>query len=110
MRKILNSIFCLGLLTASSSLMVAAPKGDAAKGKEIAGEQCAVCHNTDSDEKKMGPALKGLYKRGKLKNGKPVTDANVKAVINAGGSGMPAYQDMMTDEEKDHVIAFLKTI
>lgn len=110
MRKILNSAICLGMLTAASSLMFAAPKGDAAKGKEIAGEQCAVCHNTDSDEKKMGPALKGLYKRAKLKNGKPVTDANVRAVINAGGNGMPAYQDMMSDEEKDHVIAFLKTI
>ena len=102
--------FCLGLLMAGSTLATAAQKGDAAKGKEIVGEQCAVCHNTDSDEKKMGPALKGLYKRPKLKNGKPVTDANVKAIVNAGGNGMPAYQDMLSDEEKEHVIAFLKTI
>ncbi len=109
MSKILHSAICLSLLTASSTLVFAA-KGDAAKGKDIVGEQCAVCHNTDSDEKKMGPSLKGLYKRGKLKNGKPVTDANVRAVINAGGNGMPAYQDMMSDDEKDHVIAFLKTI
>ena len=43
--------------------MKAAPKaGDAAKGKETF-EQCAVCHNVDSPEKKMGPSLQGLFKR-----------------------------------------------
>lgn len=111
MKLTLKTAVCLGLLLASSSLVrAAAAKGDAAKGKEIVGEQCAVCHNVDSDEKKMGPALKGLFKKAKLKNGKPVNDANVKAIINAGGNGMPAYQDMMSDAEKDHVLAYLKTI
>lgn len=108
--RITAPALCVGLLMTASALVSAAPKGDAAKGKEIVGEQCAVCHNTDSDEKKMGPALKGLFKRAKLKNGKPVTDASVLAFINAGGNGMPAYQDMLSDEEKAHVIAFLKTI
>jgi cytochrome c len=101
----------VGLMIAGSALSLAAQKeGDAAKGKEIVTEQCGVCHNLDNDEKKMGPALKGLFKRAKLKNGKPVNDANVRAVINAGGNGMPAYQDMLSDEEKDNVIAFLKTL
>lgn len=102
---------CVGLLLAGSALAPAAPKpGDAAKGKEIVTEQCGVCHNLDNDEKKMGPALKGLFKKAKLKNGKAVNEANVKAVINAGGNGMPSYQDMLSDEEKDNVIAFLKTL
>ena len=83
--------------------------GDAAKGKEVF-EQCGVCHNTDTDEKKMGPSLMGLFKREKMTNGKKPTEANVKAIINAGGNGMPAYADMLTDEEKDHVIAYLKTL
>jgi cytochrome c len=109
--KITAPALCVGLMIAGSALSVAAPKeGDAAKGKEIVTEQCGVCHNLDNDEKKMGPALKGLFKRTKLKNGKPVNDANVRAVINAGGNGMPAYQDMLSDEEKDNVIAFLKTL
>jgi cytochrome c2 len=84
-------------------------KGDAAKGKETF-EQCSVCHNIDTDEKKMGPSLKGLFKRKTLQNGKNVTEANVKAVINAGGNGMPAYADMLSDEEKTNVLAFLKTL
>ena len=80
-----------------------------AKGKEVF-EQCSVCHNVDTDEKKIGPSLKGLFKHTKLKNGKPVTDENVLAVINAGGGGMPAYSDMLSDEEKKAVLAYLKTI
>ncbi len=89
--------------------LLAADKGDPEKGKEVF-EQCAVCHSATTDEKKVGPSLKGLYKRGKLKNGKPVNDANVRAVINAGGNGMPAYADMLSDDEKDNVIAYLKTL
>ena len=112
MKKIITApALCVGLLMAGATLVSASPKdGDAAKGKEIVIEQCGVCHNTENAEKKMGPSLKGLYKQGKLKNGKPVNDANVRAVINAGGNGMPAYQDMLSDEEKDNVIAFLKTL
>lgn len=87
----------------------AAQAGDAAKGQEVF-EQCSVCHNVENDEKKMGPSLKGLYKKGKMANGKPVNDANVKAVINAGGNGMPAYEDMLTDEERTDLIAYLKTV
>ena len=101
-------VFCLSAALAAK-VAVAQGKGDAEKGKEVF-EQCGVCHNLDSDEKKMGPALKGLYKKTKMKNGKVPTDASVRAIINAGGNGMPAYADMLSDEEKDNVIAYLKTL
>jgi len=84
--------------------------GDAAKGKEVFESNCSVCHNADSDEKKMGPGLKGLFKHDKLANGKKPTEANVKALIDAGGNGMPSYADMLTAEEKTNVIAYLKTL
>lgn len=84
-------------------------KGDAAKGKD-AFEQCQVCHNVDTDEKKMGPSLKGLFKRKTLQNGKPVNDANVLAQINTGGNGMPAYGDMLSQEDKDNLLAYLHTL
>ena len=86
-----------------------AAKGNAAKGKETF-EQCAICHNVDSPEKKMGPSLQGLFKRKTLTNGKPVNDANVLAQINAGGNGMPAYADMLSADEKANVLAYLHTL
>ena len=83
--------------------------GDAAKGKEVF-EQCGVCHNTDSDEKKMGPGLKGLFKKAKMADGKAPTEPNVRTKVNAGGNGMPAYEDMLSKEERDNLIAYLKTL
>jgi mono/diheme cytochrome c family protein len=99
---------CLAFSVAAGA-KAGADKGDAAKGKETF-EQCAVCHNVDTDEKKMGPSLKGLFKHKAMVNGKPVTDENVLAQINAGGNGMPGYADMLSAEEKANVLAYLHTL
>ena len=104
--------FGLGALAAAALMMAPAAaqkKSDPAKGKAVF-EQCAVCHNAESTEKKMGPGLKGLFKRPKLKNGKNVTEPNVLSVINAGGNGMPPYSEMLSAEEKDNLLAYLKSL
>ncbi len=96
------------LLFGTGSLF--AQKGDAAKGKEVF-EQCTVCHNADSTEQKMGPGLKGLFKKAKLNsNGKPVNDANVLGKIEEGGNGMPGYKDTLNAGEKANLLAYLKTL
>ena len=103
----------LGFALAASTAGLAQKKGgkaaDPAKGKEVF-EQCAVCHEVANEEKKLGPSLKGLYKKAKMTNGKKPSDQTVTAKINEGGNGMPAYKDMLSDEEKANVLAYLKTI
>jgi cytochrome c len=92
------------------SVPMFAQKGDAAKGKEVF-DQCTVCHNSDSTERKMGPGLKGLFKKAKLDStGKPVNDANVAGKIDEGGNGMPAYKDVLTADDKANLMAYLKTL
>lgn len=100
---------CLTFSLVAGSKAGAGKAGDAAKGKETF-EQCAVCHNVDTPEKKMGPSLKGLFQKKTLQNGKPVNDENVLAQINAGGNGMPGYADMLSAEEKANVLAYLHTL
>ena len=100
---------CVGL-AAGSQVMLSATKGSAVKGKTVFDATCAVCHNPDNVEKKMGPGLKGFFKKDKLTNGKKVTDANVRDRIDEGGQGMPSYKDMLSDPEKDDLIAYLKTL
>jgi cytochrome c len=106
MYRIRISVMAAACLACSTMSFAA---GDAAKGKEVF-DQCSVCHNADSAEKKIGPGLKGLFKHDKLGNGKPVNEANVRNQINDGGNGMPAYKDILSDKEKDDVIAYLKTL
>ena len=97
----------------SASLLVAQEKkeaGDVAKGKEVF-EQCGVCHNADSDEKKMGPGLKGLFKKETFADGKTkVTEQSVRKKVDEGGNGMPAYAEMLDKGEKEHLLAYLKTL
>lgn len=72
--------------------------------------QCQVCHATTNAEKKVGPSLKGLFKHPKLKNGKPVSEKSVRAMIDVGGNGMPGYSQILSAKEKDQVIAYLRTL
>jgi cytochrome c2 len=100
---------CLALGLVVSTAHAAEQAGDPAKGK-IVFDQCTMCHNTDSTAKKLGPGLKGLFKRAKLQNGKKLSEENVRAQLEAGGNGMPAYKDMLSQQEKNDVVAYLKTL
>ena len=104
------TIFCIGAaLVFSLACSGASKKGDVAKGKVVF-EACAPCHNIDSDARKMGPSLKGLFHKAKLENGNKVTEETVRSQINTEGKQMPHYQDILSDQEKDDLIAYLKTL
>ena len=104
-----GAVLVAGLMAPGLIAQDKAKPGNVAKGKEVF-DQCSVCHNTDSEETKVGPGLKGLFKHAKLANGKPVNEANVREKINDGGNGMPAYGDQLSDQDKNDVIAYLKTL
>ena len=106
-----SRLFAWGLAStlAFSAALAAPKKGDPEKGKEVF-QQCTPCHNADSTEKKMGPGLKGLFSKDKLNNGKKMNEENVRAQIDEGGNGMPAYKEMLSEDEKTDLIAYLKTL
>lgn len=101
------------LLAGTSALYAQAPaKGDATKGKIVFDQDCGLCHDAATTEKKLGPGLKGLYKRPKLATtGKPVNDANVNEKITAGGNGMPPFtKETLPDADRANLLAYLKTL
>jgi len=79
-----------------------AVRDDAARGQAAFRGYCAACHNADSRQRKVGPGLKGLFHWD--------SGAKIRAKIEAGGNGMPAFKDMLTGQEKDDLIAWLKTL
>jgi cytochrome c len=117
--KILMVALCLSLIVPASFAQqktkkakagkVAKAGGDAAAGKDLFEGKCSVCHNADSAEKKIGPGLKGV-KDGKLPSGKPATHDGMLEQLNTGGGAMPPYKDILTDEEKENVIAYVMTL
>ena len=98
---------CLIFATGSVASLMAA--GDVAKGKAEFG-QCSSCHNADSTERKMGPGLKGLFKKEKMADGKKASESNVRTKIDDGGNGMPAYKELLTAPQKENLLAYLKTL
>lgn len=83
--------------------------GDAAKGKMVF-DSCTVCHDAESTDARIGPGLKGLFKKDKLPSGKATSDANVMMQINEGGNGMPGYKDTLSETERADLLAYLKTL
>lgn len=83
--------------------------GDAAAGKDVFEGSCLDCHNADSNEKKEGPGLKGV-KDGKLPSGKKATHDIILGIVDAGGGGMPPFKDLLTEKEKEDVIAYVLTL
>jgi cytochrome c len=106
MKKLSLAVGCMSLLVGLAPAYAA----DAAKGKEAFENNCSICHNADSTEAKIGPGLKGLYKKAAMNNKKKPSDATVTAMINEGGNGMPGFADQLTPAEKLDLVAYLKTL
>lgn len=99
--------------TKTSAKKTSASKGGSAtKGKDVFAEKCTMCHNADSDEKKIGPGLKGLSKRGtfSVKPDVKVTDDNLKNWIENGDSLMPGFKEALDPQQIKDVIAYVKTL
>ncbi len=88
------------------------PTAGVQPGKKLFSADCAVCHYSSSRAKKIGPGLKGLSKRGKFIDGKPVPvdDASLRAWIEKGGKNMPSFKDSLSAEQMQQLVAYLKTL
>jgi mono/diheme cytochrome c family protein len=93
-----------------SNLFCQKEGGAIKRGRGIFDQNCSVCHNTDSNEKKIGPSLKGLFKRESMQNGNKPTEKNVLSLINDGATPMPSFHDILSDTEKEDLMAYLKQI
>jgi len=80
------------------------------KGKAVYQEYCEICHYSTNRAKKIGPGLKGIYKRGKFADGKKVNDESMREWILKGGVDMPSFEDTLKKQEIDDLIAYLKTL
>jgi cytochrome c len=100
------------LLAQASTTKTAVPNAAAVgRGKTVFQQKCSVCHYDNSDQKKIGPGLKGLSKRGTFSvNGNKITDESLKAWIENGDQLMPPFKDVLEAGQVKDVIAYVKTL
>ena len=72
--------------------------------------QCSRCRSAETSERKVGPSLKGLFKKSVLLNGLPANEHSIRLRIQNGGDGMPSYGRILSTKELDRLIAYLKTL
>jgi cytochrome c len=82
-----------------------------ARGKTLFQQKCSLCHYDTSDQKKIGPGLKGLNKRGTFSvNGNKISDESLKTWIENGDQLMPPFKDVLETPQIKDVIAYVKTL
>jgi mono/diheme cytochrome c family protein len=81
-----------------------------AAGRRVYDSRCAECHYAYSKHDLKGPSLNGLFKRPNMKNGIPANDARVADVILIGRPKMPSFQNKLTQQQFDNLMAYLHTL
>jgi len=81
------------------------------RGKSLFQQKCSLCHYDTSDQKKIGPGLKGLSKRGTFSvNGNKITDDSLKTWIENGDQLMPPFKDVLEPGQIKDLVAYVKTL
>jgi mono/diheme cytochrome c family protein len=81
-----------------------------AYGRRVYDARCAECHYAYSKRNLRGPSLAGLFKRPYMKNGMPANDDRVTDIILLGRAKMPGFQQKLTPQQLEGLIAYLHTL
>lgn len=81
-----------------------------ARGRAIYDSRCSDCHYGYSTHDLKGPSLHGLFKHPFMKNGIPANDDRVTDIILLGRAKMPAFQQKLTQQQLDDLMAYLHTL
>lgn len=80
------------------------------RGYTVFQQQCAQCHNANSEKPLHGPGLQGVFKKSYLPSGAPANDDRVRATILDGRNMMPAYGNVLSDRQVNDLLAYLHTL
>ncbi len=82
-----------------------------AAGRKIYDAYCDRCHEPYSRKGKQGPSLRHMFKNPYLEmSGLHANDDRVREIILYGRSKMPAYNEKMTQEQLNDLLAYLHTL
>ena len=80
------------------------------RGYTVYQQQCAQCHHANSEEALHGPGLQGVFKKPYLPSGAPANDDRVRAAILDGRNVMPAFANVLDDQQVNDLLAYLHTL
>ena len=81
-----------------------------AAGRKVYDARCADCHFAYSKSNLKGPSLNGLFKKPFMKNGMPANEDRVTDIILLGRAKMQAFQNKLTQQQLNDLMAYLHTL
>jgi mono/diheme cytochrome c family protein len=82
-----------------------------AAGRRIYDNYCDRCHAPYSSRGRQGPSMKGIFKRQYLPaSGMPANDDRVSDVVRLGRDKMPAYGQVLDQQQINDLLAYLHTL
>jgi len=119
-RKILLKLFTFVILGMSAiGCDIERRKSDAelglnaqqAAGRRLYDEYCDRCHAPYSSRGRRGPSMKHVFKQQYLPmSGMPANDDRVTDVIKMGRNKMPAYGQVLTEQQIEDLLSYLHTL
>jgi len=80
-------------------------------GRKIYDAHCERCHEPYSTEGKQGPGLKHMFRNQYLReSGLPANDDRVREIILFGRSKMPAFGQVLNNQDTQDLLAYLHTL
>ena len=80
------------------------------QGYVVFQSHCAACHYANSEKPLRGPGLQALFKKQYLPSGAPANDDRVSAAILHGRNMMPAFGNVLDDQQMQNLLAYLHTL
>lgn len=80
-------------------------------GRRIYDNYCDRCHAPYSSHGRQGPSMKGIFKKQFLPmSGMPANDDRVTDIIKMGRNKMPAYSQVLDQQQIADLLAYLHTL
>jgi mono/diheme cytochrome c family protein len=80
------------------------------RGRQIYDLRCAGCHEPYRRKDLNGPTMVGVFKKPYLPSGMRASDERVSDVIMMGKPKMPAFGDVLTQEQLQDLLAYMHTL
>ena len=81
-----------------------------AAGRRVFDYDCARCHEAYSSRGLQCPSLEHIFKKQYLPSGLPANDARVTEVIQYGKSKMPAFGNVLSQQQIKNLLVYLHTL
>jgi mono/diheme cytochrome c family protein len=75
-------------------------------GEQIFLQKCFQCHSVIKGQNSFGPNLNGLMKKPHAR----MNDTEIRGILVNGKGKMPSFQNRLTKQDTDNLLAYLHTL